>query len=197
MKKILYLLLGVAACLSIIKIATACATIGAEFTLKVRNIKMNLTALEQLCTPDTCIVEKDYITIQSQHDQRVALIAYKTNSKKSTTEYSNAITIGLPYTLNERRIPIASTIKPQEYDWKSSVKTDLTFLKNIGVLEISDEDIKTISGLAGQGGVIVYCKDKWQSIQGSCDCKDGKIICYRCGGADPLQIFLPKASLQK
>lgn len=173
-------------------IASACLMIDWRLTLNIGDLNVNIDKLEEICTPRTCTASEDFITIRSHYDERVAVIIGKTSSILGF----KGITIRLPYDSDERGIPVVSEIDPGKYNWKKSVKTDLNFLKETGVLKMEGSEIEKILDLATDGKNILYCKDNWRVLDSNCKCDEkGEELCVRCTGAPALKTFLPQKLL--
>ena len=103
--------------------------------LFVSNLKFspNLTVekVMSLCSQENCIIDKSIpsVTILSHYDPRVAL---------TLTEYQiNQGEAGL-------KISLPDSINSSDYNWTVSMETDITYLRDIGVFDISDADISNI-----------------------------------------------------
>ena len=166
----------------------ACMAIDSQFTLNVGNLKIDTKKLENLCSQETCVVSDDYITLRSHFDERVEVIIGKTSSILGF----KGITVRLPYIMREENYPVVSEIKPEEYDWKGSVRKDLYFLMEVGVLQISGSDIEIISSLSSSSSNLRYCGDKWKQLSSNCDCEGN---CARCMGGPALKTHLPERLL--
>lgn len=186
MKKILFLVFFV---LLFPKFASACIPNDWYFTLNLIGLKIDLKKLEAICSEETCFFGEDFIVIKSHYDERVALVFGKNFLFNSTS-----LTIKLPYQLEEN-VPKISSINPEDYDWKSSVKKDLSFLKELGILYISEGEIEKISSLATNGKNIMLCKNEWKVLEASCFCEDEEEICFRCF-KQSAQIPLPKKAIE-
>ncbi|MEM5869647.1 MAG: hypothetical protein QXR09_00560 [Candidatus Aenigmatarchaeota archaeon] len=173
----------------------ACITTDYHFTLNIGDLKINQEKLESLCDEKSCYVTEEFTVLKSSYDERVAIIIGKTSSILGF----KGITFKLPYTLNEENMPTISEVDPEKYDWKILVKNDLNFLKKLGVLEISPEEIEEISNLAENGKNIVFCNSKWQALEPNCYCSLNEItgenfVCVRCS-APAFNIKLPESLL--
>ncbi len=182
--KIFILVLAIFLSLSLVKIALACMTKDSKFILNIGHLHLDTEKLKQLCTLEKCTISRDYITIKSHYDERVAVIIGKIFRDRDF----QGITVRLPYNLNEENYPIVSEINPEKYNWKESAAKDLNFLKEIGILEITNSNIEKISNLATNDKSIFYCKNRWELWDTSCTDCDG---CTRCGGAPVLATSLP------
>lgn len=143
---------------------------GEEFILKIDGAKINSAKLLELCTPESCVIEEHFIILKSYYNESVAI---------EVGRGKNYIQFILPfkYVSSDKGVQVISDIDPKKYNWKESVKTDLTFLKAIGILNISNSEIAKISAVAEGGYSIVYCRDKWNKLKGlGCYC--GKICQY-------------------
>jgi len=156
--------------LGIISPTNAILIEGEEFILKIDGAKINSTKLLELCTPESCVIKEHFVILRSYYNESVAI---------EVGRGKNYIQFILPfkYVSFDKGVQVISDIDPKKYNWKESVKTDLTFLKAIGILNISDSEIAKISGIAEGGYSIVYCRDKWNKLKGlGCYC--GKICQY-------------------
>jgi len=170
--------------------AKACITSDWQFTLNIGSLQINDKILENLCDKETCYIREDFIAVKSSYDEKVAIIIGKTSSILGF----KGITFRLPYKLNEESLPEISDVDPEKYDWKNLVKNDLNFLKELGIIEISSQDIEKISSLATNGKNIVLCNSSWQALEPNCFCEDGEILCVKCG-APAFNIEIPEKLL--
>jgi hypothetical protein len=169
--------------------AKACITRDWQFTLNIGGLKINDKILENLCNPETCYIAEDFTVLKSSYDERVAIILGKTSSILGF----KGLTFRLPYKMNEDGLPEILEVDPQKYDWKNLVKTDLNFLKELGIVEISPQDIEEISNLATNGKNIMFCNSSWQALEPNCFC-DGEILCVKCG-APAFNVKIPEKLL--
>ncbi|GEM_PF-1605110 len=149
--------------LEMMNAANAVMIEGEEFLLKIQDVKVNLSKLLDMCTPESCIVGNNSITIRSYYDERVAV------------EIGDSwINIKLPfrYENTSEGLQIISEIDPKKYNWRECVRTDLLFLKIIGVLNITDSEVEEISKLAEGGSKILYCGGKWRRVGLTCYCHE-------------------------
>ena len=170
--------------------AKACVTADWQFTLNIGSLEINDKILENLCDKETCYIAEDFIAIKSSYDERIAIIIGKTSSILGF----KGITFKLPYKLNENGLPEISEVNPEKYDWKNLVKTDLNFLKDLGVIEISSQDIEKISSFATNVKNIMLCNSSWQPFEPNCFCEEGEILCVKCG-ASAFNIEIPEKLL--
>jgi hypothetical protein len=176
----------------------ACITSDWQFTLNIGILQINDKILENLCDKETCYIAKDFIAVKSSYDEKVAIIIGKTSSILGF----KGITFRLPYKLNEEGLPEISDVDPEEYDWKNLVKNDLNFLKDLGVIKISPQDIEKISSLATNGKNIMLCNSSWQALEPNCFCEmsneslemSGGIVCVKCG-APAFNVKIPEKLL--
>jgi hypothetical protein len=170
--------------------AIACIFMDWKFTLNI-GLELDTNKLEKLCSEETCSMDENFIVIKSHYDDRVAVIVGKTHSILGF----KGISIRLPYEL-ENETPKISSIDPEEYNWGESVRVDLSFLKQVGVLKIEDKEIEEIAGLASNGKNILPCKE-WKALEANCFCdENGEEICLRCGSASTIQASIPKKVLE-
>lgn len=196
--KLLKILFLIAFFMILIPSTKACITSDWKFTLNIGSLKINDKVLENLCNKETCYVAEDFTVIKSSYDERVAIIIGKTSSILGF----KGITFRLPYKLNEEGLPEISEVDPEKYDWKNLVKTDLNFLKDLGVVEISSQDIEKISSLATNGKNIMLCNSSWKALEPNCFCEmsnealemSGGIVCVKCG-APAFNVKIPEKLL--
>jgi hypothetical protein len=169
--------------------AKACTTRDWRFTLNIGSLKINDKILENLCDRETCYISEDFIVVKSSYDGRVAIILGKTSSILGF----KGITFRLPYKMNEDNLLEISEVDPEKYDWENLVKTDLNFLKELGIIEISSKDVEEISSLATNGKNIMFCNSSWQVLEPNCFC-EGDILCVRCG-TSTFNVEIPKKLL--
>lgn len=182
----------------LVGIASACITIGAEFILKVGDLKGDLPKLERLCTSENCLIETSTkkgvtfkkITIRSHYDKRVGLNLFGASDISGI-----GIEIKLPHLLDKKGFPLVSEINPKLYNWKESVIKDLTFLKQIGVCDIQDTEIKELSNLANSGTNIEYCGNQWRALRLNERCVKGEIYVSKCVGGVGENTALPLKEL--
>jgi len=162
------IIIGLLFFLGTVNIANSLLMDEQEFMLKIQGLKIDNSKLLELCTPETCIIENNFIVIKSTYDERVAV---EIGKKK------NYIAVILPFKImssaNSSKLQIVTEIDPKKYNWAQSVSTDLTFFKKIGILDISESEIEEISKLASGGYSIIYCADKWNKVKGlRCMCNE-------------------------
>lgn len=172
MKNIYLSIVFLFAVLLSVNFVSAGTCIGGEFTYSVIGIKpssnLDLGKIMGLCILENCNIDRDAmtLTIQSHYDNRVALIFSQFLDKNELV-----IETFIPYELNESQgyyngCPyIIKEIDPKSYSYKESIKTDLTYLKNLEILDISDSEIEKISEV-GDGAI--NCNGIWKSIS---DCE--------------------------
>jgi hypothetical protein len=197
---ILFSALSMALFFSLSGATSACTARDAAFTLDIGNLNISMDNLNKSCTKETCTFSKrttgpriyDLITMRSLYDERVTLVISNA-PEVSNSPYSTSwgMIVRLPYILKEEWTPLVSGIDPGKYDWKESVKTDLTFLKKAGILEIQDSDIEAISNQSGNGKNVFFCNNAWKALEANCDCK----TCVKCSGAPILGSSLPEKQL--
>jgi len=168
------------------EIALACFSPDYEFRLTIGSLKLNIQKIESLCSEKTCVIEQDFIFTKSHFDERVSVIFERVKKE---------LIFLLPYSLSEEGKPLPSFIEPKNYDWKSLVRTELSFLKEVGALEISEEEIEKISGIAENGKNIYFCKE-WKLLKSNCICEDGEEVCFRCGSGKMIETKLPQEVLK-
>ncbi|OGJ18228.1 hypothetical protein A3K73_00315 [Candidatus Pacearchaeota archaeon RBG_13_36_9] len=161
------------------------------------NPNLTISQMVKLCIQESCIIDgKEYynpagfiseriktITIQSHYDKRVALIfEYHARFVSGVEENSYlTMTISLPYDFDEEMDcefmegvgyincqARTTTISPTEYDWKTSIKSDLEHLKELKVIAISDEEIDSISSLSSASKSIQKLNGNWVQVGITC-----------------------------
>ncbi|MFC1754421.1 hypothetical protein ACFL96_13685, partial [Thermoproteota archaeon] len=90
----------------------------------VKSSFVDVEKLKGLCTQETCTIEDDYIAIKSSYNPEVSLIMGNTGGTLSI----KGLMTKLPYEKNGSKL-IPTSIIPEEYNWKESIKADLTYLK--------------------------------------------------------------------
>lgn len=199
MKKRLFIFLFAVISIFPIAMVHGCMSFNGLVNLTIRDLRADVSVLKKLCTADSCLStsgSSKSIVLRSHFDQRVQVNI----SEPTGNEQTISINIRLPYALNKHGAPIPTEIKPETYNWKGSAKTDLMFLKEAGVLSMTDAEIKTIADLAEPGIIIHYCQGKWNQTRSNCQCRPDKtdVACYRCGGGGSSEQFsLPKQRIQK
>lgn len=184
--------------LFLVGIASACITRDAEFILKVSDLRGDIFKLERLCTSENCLIEASTkegvtfkkITIRSHYDKRVSLKLFGASDVSGIS-----IEIKLPYLLDKKDKLIVSEINPKLYNWKKSVIKDLTFLKQIGVCDIQDSEIKKLSNLANSGRNIEYCGNQWRALKLGEICVEGEVYQSKCVGGSGENAVLPLKEL--
>lgn len=164
MKKTIIFVSAIVFFLVVLNFASACYSPDAGFRLNIRDLDIDYNALSQLCTEQTCTIEANSITIKSFYNPEVALIIQKETRRIDSFGFM----IKLPYANNESckkaECPIISTINPGEYNWQESVKTDITKLKELKIIDISDSKITKISNLADSGKNVMKCGFSWKQL---------------------------------
>ena len=162
--------------LFLISLASACLMEDWRFALSIGNLNVDTAKLEQLCTQETCIISNDFITIKSHYDERISVIIGKTDSIVGF----KGITIRVPYAYTKANTIIQGDIIPESYNWKESVKTDFTFLKQAGVLNIDGAEIDKISNLSSNGKSILSCENELKQLSAGCTCDEkGNVACVK------------------
>lgn len=164
------------------------------------NPDLTITDVINLCVQESCIIDEgeesnplsNYshkwktVTIKSHYDNKVALILKYdsiTNAEGTETTDSLRLTTILPYEPNQACIDysfepskgceiISTHIKPEEYNWVESVDTDLKYLKELNVIDLSNEEIEEMSSLADVGKSIHKFKGEWVQVGVPCVPKD-------------------------
>ncbi|MCD6434140.1 MAG: hypothetical protein J7L14_00845 [Candidatus Diapherotrites archaeon] len=185
-------LLIVAFALSILTNTFACVALDYRFTLNIGGININEQPLIKACSPAKCVITDDYISLISHYDSRVTVLIGRTPSIFGF----RGVSLRLPYAISEEGIPYATEINPEKFDWKNAVKTDLAFLKKLGVIEISDSEILQISKIADSGKNIMVCNGKWQAFEANCRCENDSKVCVKCFGTAPVTIKRPLQLLE-
>jgi hypothetical protein len=146
-----------------IGLVSACRDADAEFTVKIKT-DIYLESISPYCTEQTCIQGDFHIVLKSQYDERVAVIIGD-NLENFGKEFEG-IMIKLPYDLEDGLpdSPEISSINPYEFNWEECAKTDLTFLKDVGVINLTSEELNTISELSDSGKNIQLCEEGWESF---------------------------------
>lgn len=167
--KILIMFASLMLVVFVLNVVSAGAPLDYEFKAWISGLKLapdlTIGKVIKLCTQENCHIDRDSIwadrngipesvIIKSHYDSRVALRFYQTQREKSEIN----LEMSLPYELNETCIEkqesdevddgcsrtIPGDIDPETYDWKESIKVDLTYLKNIGLIDIEEEEIEEI-----------------------------------------------------
>ena len=161
--------------------------------MNIGSLKIDQEKLQSLCD-GSCYTTEEFIAIRSSYDERVTIIIGKTSSILGF----KGITFRLPYVLVDD-MPTISGVDPENYDWQNLARTDLKFLKDLGILEISSEDVEKIASLATNGKNILFCKSRWQALESNCFCEFNeigeKITCVRCG-AKAFKVEVPEKLLE-
>lgn len=183
MRKItLGLLFGIFILASLINIVSAmppvegftCNNSYYSFRSEVAGLQINpditLEKMIQLCTQESCVLDKPNkgnIIIKSHYDERVALIfGQRPYGDDAPSRFY--MEVRLPYQLDSQSCSISDGINPNDYNWKESIKTDLSNLKELGVLDISNEEINSISLLASQNNVTINFDNTWMNVGFGC-----------------------------
>jgi len=170
-----------------VNFVSASAAIGHQFQQSVYGLPLSsgltLQKVMDLCTQENCKIntQEKTITILSHYDNRVALIISGDLSNSQIT-----MTTKIPYDINTTAVDncneglgcdnyfILHGINPEEYNWGESNRVDLSYLSEIGVLNLQSQEITAISNL---GGNALKCGDIWQ-IRPTCPTGcDGKGPC--------------------
>ncbi len=151
-------------------IAGACMDPDSNYKMVIGNVRNDLKVLKDLCAEETCTYSAYSVTFRSHHDGRVAVIV--TN---------NSVTSFVPKT----------GLNPETYDWKASLREDLSFLKNSGVLTITDSELAQITSMAVYRKNIYYCGNVWKTLDPSCFCEGDHEDCVDCVGAS-IAVVLPE-----
>tara|TARA_Y100000034_G_C6777365_1_gene347187 strand:+ start:147 stop:902 length:756 start_codon:yes stop_codon:yes gene_type:complete len=129
------------------------------------NSQMELRNLIGVCMENSCVINEDArtVTIRSHYNSDVALIFFYNqngNTVHMTTKIPHKLQDGnssividvanLEQPVSEEnasvvKCAIQENIDPSDYNWAESVNTDLSYLKNLGLLAISDGEITQIS----------------------------------------------------
>jgi len=158
----------------------ACVSPDQIFMVAVNSLSINTYRLNEACEDSSCNIKAFFqsgrafkqIVYRSHYDKKVAVVVTDSMSSLAT------LALKLPYRLDEKKVPTGTGSDPKTFNWQGAVKTELAFLKKIGVLQIKDADINTISSLAGSGQNIIFCGDKWQLGDG-CS-RNGEVIHTHC-----------------
>ena len=142
----------------------ACVSPDQIFMVAVNGLSINTYKLNEACEDSSCNIKAFFqsgrafkqIVFQSHYDKKVAVEVTDSVNSLAT------LALKLPYRLDKKKVPTVAEIDPKKFNWQGAMKTELAFLKKIGVLEIKDTDIDTISSLANSGRNIIFCGDKWQ-----------------------------------
>ena len=147
-----------------VTVSPACISPDQIFMVTVNGLSINTYKLNEACEDNSCNIKAFFqsgrafkqIVFRSHYDKKVAVVV--TNSMNSKA----ALALKLPYRLDKKNVPTVAELDPKKFNWPEAMKTELIYLKKIGVLKIEDADIDTISPLAGSGRNIIFCGDKWQ-----------------------------------
>ncbi len=180
---------------------------GSSFEINNFQINPNLTITDviNLCIRESCIINEGEennnlssyshrwktVTIRSHYDSEVALILKydsTTNAEGTKTYETLRLTTILPYEPNQACIDyayepskgckiISTHISPGDYNWNESVNTDLRYLKELNVIELSEEKIDAMSSLADADKSIHDFKGNW--VQVGIDCVPTDIVQYK------------------
>ena len=142
----------------------ACVSPDQIFMVTVNGLSINSYKLNEACEDNTCNIKAFFqsgrafkqIVYQSHYDKKVAVVVTDSASSLVT------LALKLPYRLDNKKVPTVDESDPKKFNWQVAMKTELAFLKKIGVLQIEDADIDTISSLVNSGQNIIFCDDKWQ-----------------------------------
>ncbi len=177
-----------------VSFVSACRDADAEFTVKIKT-NIDLNPILPHCSEETCIQEDFYIVLRSQYNEEVAVI-FGDNLETFGSQFEG-IMIRLPYDL-DGGFPIISTIDPGEFNWSECVKTDLVFLKDLGVINLTIQEINTISELSDGGKNIQLCEEGWDNPNYffTCpeDCGDEGCLLPACIG-EAIMLVLPRNKL--
>jgi len=177
MKKIVYVFLVSILTVLIVKVGYACYSKDAGFKVGIRGLKIKIAKLEEFCKGAGCTSDETFIAIKSRYDNRVELLIKKNAEENGLC----MLVIKLPFTLDSKQNPVMGAINPKEYNWVESTRKDLFFLKNAGILDITEAEIGEISGLSKPPRGILYCQDKWQVAESAgCTCLNNEITCPDC-----------------
>ena len=117
-----------------IQFANALVSPGDD-VLFISNLKfspnLSVERVMLLCSQENCIIDKSIhsVTILSHYDHRVGL---------TLTEYQiNQGEANL-------KISLPANINSSDYNWTASIETDITYLRDMGVFDISDANISNI-----------------------------------------------------
>lgn len=149
MKKIYLILIGLFLFGIMIQIGSSSLSLyGTEpFTFVVQDLKLssdlNMSKVISFCSEENCIVDEKYqrIIILSHYDNRIAIELMDMGSEDGRIE----LTYQIPYDINEtaqRAIPRG--IKISSVKWDEAIRTDLEYLIEQKILDITDEDISNI-----------------------------------------------------
>jgi len=177
MKKILYIFLVSILTVLIVKIGYACYSKDSGFKVEIKGLKINIGKLEEFCKGADCASDEAFIAVKSRYDNRVELLIKKNAEENGLC----MLVIKLPFTLDTKQNPVMGVIDPKKYNWVESTRKDLIFLKNAGILDITEAEIGKISGLSRPPRGIIYCKNKWQVAESAgCICLNNEIMCPEC-----------------
>ena len=79
---------------------------------------------------------------------------------------------------------ISTHISPKDYNWKESINTDLKYLKELKVIDLSNEEIDSMSSLADAEKSIWKFKGNWVQVSISCIPQDIKEYKQMFGNKD-------------
>jgi len=138
-----------------------------QFHLPIGNLELSpdltFEKVVQLCTRESCIIDNEArtITILSHYDDRVALTFSQFVNQNIQMDTRIPYDTAANDTANEPyKTPIIRDINPADYNWEESIRTDLTWLKEVGVLAISNEDITNIIDAYNRGETTATEEDK-------------------------------------
>ena len=145
------LFLAIFLAIAFMSVVSAVAILNPRFHLPVENLDLskNLTFEKfiQLCTQESCVIDsqKKPITILSHYNNKVALTFSQSFNGGFEMDTRIPYDIAANDTNNEPfKNQIIRDVDPSQYNWTESIRTDLIYLRGIGVLDISDNDISKI-----------------------------------------------------
>ncbi len=157
-----------------------CLAVDWMYNLHIGSLDINKEKLADFCSPETCTIESGVIAVRSHFAPSVAIILG-----------DSEMIVRMPYQMSKLGV-ITSSLNLDEYDWKTSVKIDLGFLKHNGILDLESGEIAEISELSASGKNIFYCQGAWKQLEKNCNCLADIETCFDCQGALPLSILLPQ-----
>jgi hypothetical protein len=171
---------------------------GHSFEMNDFQVNPDLTISEiiNLCVQESCILNEGEesnelssylhkwktVTIMSHYDNKVALILKYdsiTNAEGTETTDSLRLTTILPYEPNQACIDysfepskgceiISTHISPEDYNARESIDADLKYLKELNVIDLTNEEIEEMSTLAEIGKSIHKFKGDWVQVGVPC-----------------------------
>lgn len=157
-----------------VNFVSAAAVLGHEFGGVIYGLSpsssLTIDKIMVLCTKENCNIDssKKTVTIQSHYDNRIALTLSQNREDKTKINLYTEI----PYEINNTAVDncnkglgcdnyfILHGINPQEYNWSESRRVDLSYLKEIGVIDISNPEIDAMQNLAAD---LIKCGDTWET----------------------------------